>query len=181
MTDTPTLETSRLVLRPLTEADADAVYAISNEPRVRRYLWDDEPVSVEAVEGVISRSSESFAETGLGVFGVRRRGGDGRLIGYCGLLRVPGTAGVELFYALLPRWWGRGLATEAARACLRFGFEEIGLEQVVAGADSPNAASRRVISKLGMEPAGFINPAAPDVPYYALDRRDFLAGGAERL
>jgi ribosomal-protein-alanine N-acetyltransferase len=156
------------------------VYAISNDPLVRRYLWDDGPVSQAAVAAVISRSSESFAEAGFGVFGVRRRGGDGRLIGYCGLLRVPDTAEVEIIYALLPHCWGRGLATEAARTCLRFGFEESGLERVVAGADPPNDASQRVISKLGMKSAGNINPAAPDIPYFALDRRDFLMGGAER-
>jgi ribosomal-protein-alanine N-acetyltransferase len=114
--DTPAFETERLALRPLSGGDLDAVHRISNDPLVRRYLWDDQPVSKGAVEGVISRSLNAFAEEGFGLFGVRLRDGGGELIGYCGLLHLGVTERVELLYALLPAWWGRGLATEAARA-----------------------------------------------------------------
>jgi RimJ/RimL family protein N-acetyltransferase len=168
--DAPALETARLVLRPLAETELDAVHRVSNDPQVRRYLWDDQPVSRAAVEGVISRSLEAFAEGGFGLFGVRLRDGDGELVGYCGLLRLGVTERVELLYALLPDWWGRGLATEAARACLRFAFEEAGLESVVAGTDPPNSASLRVIEKLGMRPVGEL---LPGVPYFELKREDF--------
>jgi [ribosomal protein S5]-alanine N-acetyltransferase len=168
--DAPALETARLVLRPLAETELDAVHRVSNDPQVRRYLWDDQPVSRAAVEGVISRSLEAFAEGGFGLFGVRLRDGDGELVGYCGLLHLGVTERVELLYALLPDWWGRGLATEAARACLRFAFEEAGLESVVAGTDPPNSASLRVIEKLGMRPVGEL---LPGVPYFELKREDF--------
>jgi ribosomal-protein-alanine N-acetyltransferase len=100
------------------------------------------------------------------------RAGDGELIGYCGLLHLGVTGRVELLYALLPGCWGRGLATEAARACLRFALEETGLERVVAGADPPNAASLRVIEKLGMTPVGEL---LPGVPYFELTRESFRA------
>ena len=170
MRDAPALETARLVLRPLAETELDAVHRVSNDPQVRRYLWDDQPVSRAAVEGVISRSLEAFAEGGFGLFGVRLRDGDGELVGYCGLLHLGVTERVELLYAILPDWWGRGLATEAARACLRFAFEEAGLESVVAGTDPPNSASLRVIEKLGMRPVGEL---LPGVPYFELKREDF--------
>lgn len=168
MRDAPALETERLTLRPLSASDLDAVHRISNDPLVRRYLWDDQPVLKDAVEGVISRSLQCFAEEGCGLFGVRLR--DGELIGYCGLLHVETTGRVELLYALMPKWWGKGLATEAALACLRFAFEEGGLERVVAGADPPNTASLRVIEKLGMSPIGEI---LPGVPYFELTREEF--------
>ncbi len=71
--------------------------------------------------------------------------------------------------------WGRGLATEAAWACVRYAFEKVGMERVIAGADEPNTASLRVIEKLGMKYVGNINPSAPQEPYFALYRKDFFA------
>jgi RimJ/RimL family protein N-acetyltransferase len=174
--DTPAFETERLALRPLSSGDLDAVHRISNDPLVRRYLWDDQSVSKAAVEGVISRSLNAFAEEGFGLFGVRLRDGGGELIGYCGLLHLGVTERVELLYALLPAWWGRGLATEAARACLRFAFKEAGLERIVAGTDPPNTASLRVIQKLGMTPIGEL---LPGMPYFELTREDFRAPEAK--
>jgi [ribosomal protein S5]-alanine N-acetyltransferase len=100
--DAPELETSRLILRPLSGTDLDAAHHVSKDPLVRRHLWDDEPVAKAAVEGVISRSLKTFAEKGFGLFGMRLRAGDGELIGYCGLLHLGVTWRVELLYALLP-------------------------------------------------------------------------------
>ena len=178
MRDPPGLETARLALRPLSGADLDAAHRVSNDPLVRRYLWDDEPVAKAAIEGAISRSLKTFAELGFGLFGVRLRAGDGELTGYCGLLRVEKTERVELLYALLPRWWGKGLATEAARVCLQFAFEEADLARVVAGVDPPNTASLRVIEKLEMVSVGEISPEAPGVAYFELAREDFRASEA---
>jgi RimJ/RimL family protein N-acetyltransferase len=173
----PTLETERLLLRPLAEADLKDLHRISNDPLVRRYLWDDVPVSKDMIERVLAQSARMFSEEGLGLFGVRLRGGE-ELLGFCGFARWEGVEEVELTYELLPELWGRGLATEAARACLRYAFEEVGLQHVIAGADAPNVASLRVIEKLGMKPLGNINPHAPDAPYYVLYREDFSAAGA---
>lgn len=73
-------------------------------------------------------------------------------------------------YELTQEVWGRGIVTEAARACVQYAYGEVGMERVIAGADSPNTASLRVIEKLGMEYLGNINPSAPEVPYFALYR-----------
>ena len=66
----PTLETECLLLRPLVEADLEDLHCISNDPLVRRYLWDDEPVSKDAIEKVIVQSARMFSEEGLGLFGI---------------------------------------------------------------------------------------------------------------
>lgn len=58
---------------------------------------------------------------------------------------------------------------------MRYAFEEVGMERVIAGADAPNTASLRVIEKLGMNYLGNINPSAPEEPYFALYREDFFA------
>ena len=76
----------------------------------------------------------------------------------------------ELWYELTQKVWGRGIATEAARACVRYALVEAGMERVIAGADVPNTASLRVIEKLGMKYLGNINARAPEEPYFALYR-----------
>ena len=171
---TPILVTERLLLRPLSTDDTDALHRISNEPDVRRYLWDDEPVAEETIRGLIAQGARMFSEEGVGLFGVRMRGSED-LLGFCGFVRLGGMEEMELGYELTQKVWSRGLATEASRACLRYAFGEAGLERVIAGADAPNGASLRVIEKLGMRPVGNINPDAPDEPYHALYREDFFA------
>jgi ribosomal-protein-alanine N-acetyltransferase len=169
-----TLETSRLLLRPIAADDAAALHRISNEPDVRRYLWDDEPIEKETIRGFVSRSTRMFSEEGIGLFGIRRRGGES-LIGFCGFVRLSGIKEPELAFELTRSAWGEGLATEASIACLRYAFERAALERVIAGADAENVASRRVIEKLGMRFVGGMNPNVPEAPYYAVYREEFLS------
>jgi ribosomal-protein-alanine N-acetyltransferase len=167
--DRPTLETERLVLRPLSAGELDSLHCISNEPNVRLYLWDGEQVSEAAIEDLIARSDYMFSEEKIGVFGVRPRGSDD-LLGFCGFVRLEGVEEPELWYELTQKVWGRGIATEAARVCVRYALVEAGMERVIAGADVPNTASLRVIEKLGMKYLGNINARAPEEPYFALYR-----------
>lgn len=167
----PVIQIRRLVLRPLSLSDAEALQRISNEPLVRRYLWDDEPVSRTKIEDVIDRSARMFSSERLGLFGVRLRGRE-EIVGLCGFMRdADGPGEVELAFELAPELWGRGIATEAVRACLRYAFLEAGLDRVVAGVDAPNVASSRVIEKLGMKPLG-ASPSRPEVAF-ELDRRTY--------
>ena len=171
----PGIETDHLFLRPLSTADAEALYRISNEPPVRRFLWDDEPVSETAILETVAESGRMFSTDGVGLFGVWPRG-SGELAGFCGFCYAPGGSGeIELSYEISSRLWGRGLATEAARACLGYAFTQTNLEWVVAGADAPNAASLRVIEKLGMKPVDEVSPEQPGVPYFTISRDDLLA------
>lgn len=166
------LETEHLVLRPLSEADLDPLHRISNDLLVRRYLWDDEPVSKAQIEGIYAQSVREFAEKGLRLFGIRLRGEE-ELLGICGFRSLENSGEIELAYELSPEWWGRGLTTEASRACLRYAFEEVGLERVVAGVEPQNVASIKVIERLGMRYAGEIVPDQPGTPYLALSRKDY--------
>ena len=170
----PTLETEHLVLWPLSADDAGALQRVSNELEVRRHLWDNEPVGEATIRDLIARSASMFSEEGLGLFGVRIRGRDD-LLGFCGFVRLGGMGEPELCYELTRGAWGKGFATEASRACLRYAFEGVGLKRAIAGADPPNAASLRVIEKLGMRPLGNLKPNAPDETYYILRPADFVA------
>lgn len=171
----PTLETDRLALRPIAADDAYVLHRISNEPGVRRYLWDDEPVEKATIRDLISQSIQMYLEEGIGLFGVRRRGSES-FIGFCGFVRLEGMQEPELAYELTQEAWGEGIATEAVLACMCHGFVAAGLQRTIAGADTPNVASARVIEKLGMRFVGSVNPKAPEEPYYAVYREEFLIG-----
>jgi RimJ/RimL family protein N-acetyltransferase len=149
------LETSRLLLTPLAPRDESALHALWNDAEVGRYLWDGQPVAPETVREVIAASQDGFARRGFGLFGLRLRARPEELIGFAGLRETEAPQpGVELLFGLLPAHWGAGLATEAAAAVLRLGFERAGLDTIWASADAPNARSFGVMERLGMEPAG---------------------------
>jgi ribosomal-protein-alanine N-acetyltransferase len=172
--DKPMLETERLVLRPVSADEVGSLHRISNELNVRLYLWDDELVSEATGKSLIAQSDRMFSKERIGVFGMRMRGRED-LLGFCGFVRLEGMEQSELWYELTQKVYGRGLATEAARACVHYAFEDVGMECVIAGADAPNTASLRVIEKLGMNYLGNINPSAPREPYFALYREGFFA------
>jgi [ribosomal protein S5]-alanine N-acetyltransferase len=176
--NTPMLETERLLLRALSTNDVDSLHRISNEPHVPLYLWDDEAVSETTIKGLIAQSDRMFSKERIGVFGIRMRGRED-LLDFCGFVRLGGMEESELWYELTQKVWGRGLATEAGRACVRYAFEDVGMERVIAGADAPNTASLRVIEKLGMKYLDNISPSAPGEPYFVLYREDFFAAMAE--
>ena len=143
------LRTSRLRLRPILPADREALHRIWTEPEVRRFLWDDRVIDLATVDGVIERSVLSFAAESFGLFALRESEA-GALVGTCGLYRVAKGAEPELLYSLAPASFGRGLATEAARAVLEDAFTRLRLPRVLARADVPNRDSVRVMERLGM-------------------------------
>jgi ribosomal-protein-alanine N-acetyltransferase len=143
--------TERLRLRPLREADAEALHAVYAHPRVEQWIG---PHSAERVAQEIAWQVECQAERGYSVWAVEDLG-DGRLLGDCGLqpLEHRGPE-VELGYDLHPGAWGRGLATEAARAVVAAGLGPLALERIVAVVKPAHAASRRVLEKVGLHEAG---------------------------
>jgi len=95
---------------------------------VRLYLWDNEHVSEATVEGLVARSDRMVSEEKIGVFGVRVRGSED-FLGFCGFVRLEGMEELELWYELTQKVWGRGIATQAVHACVRYAFEEVGMER----------------------------------------------------
>ncbi len=141
--------TDRLVLRPPSDADDGDALAVFGSPDVMRF-WNSPPLADlgEAAEAV-AHLAEMQARLGFTQWHVSEREG-GRLVGFAGLQPLDGGPEVELTFALRSAVWGRGLATEAGAAILRFGFVEAGLDEIVAITRPGNAAARRVLRKLGM-------------------------------
>ena len=166
------LETDRLHLRPVAARDAEALGILWNNPEVGRFLWDGAPVAREQTESEIERSRASFAERGFGQWLVSARERESAL-GFCGLRLSDEPADAEVLYGIDPLQWRLGLATEAASAVLRYGFETVGLERIVASADAPNAASFRVMEKLGMHLLRRTIEAGAEILHYAVSRAAF--------
>ncbi len=166
--------TARLKLRPLAPQDLDSIHRIWTDPEVRRYLWDGKEISGEMAEDVISRSAACFEGRRFGLWPVIDEQRD-ELIRFCGFWRFDGRPDFELAYGLAPARWGEGLATEAARAAIRHGFEEAGLDRIAASADTPNTASLRVMRKVGMRYEKREICEGRDTTCYAISRADFRA------
>jgi RimJ/RimL family protein N-acetyltransferase len=146
---TPTLETGRLILRPFTEDDAAAVLAVNAHPEVTRYTGDGPFADVEAARAMIrSRTLADYAKHGFGRWACLEKA-SGELIGFCGLKYLEGLSEVDLGYRLVPRCWGRGLATEGALASIDYGFRVLGLPRVLGLVHPENARSVRVLEKCG--------------------------------
>jgi ribosomal-protein-alanine N-acetyltransferase len=145
-----TLETERLRLRPFSLDDVDAYYErISSDAAVMRYLPGGKPRQRSDSQWVVGYFVRHAELHGFGVWAVEEKA-SGLFIGHAGLEYIPGAQEVEIAYTLGRAYWGRGLATEAAKASLRYGFESLNLPEIYGLAFTPNTASQNVMRKLGM-------------------------------
>ena len=143
------LETQRLILRPLTLEDVDALAALYADPDVMRFFegtrsWE---TTRQRVEEII----EQYARTGVDFLATIYKE-NGAFIGRCGLLWqvIDGVQEVEVAYMLAKSYWGQGLGTEAAQALKEHGFRDFGFRRLISIIDPGNIASIRVAEKNGM-------------------------------
>ncbi len=144
------LETERLFIRHLRASDLDELSALCADAELMRYVGDGQPLTREQVQRWIEKSLENYSRHGLGCMAVTEKSED-RLIGYCGLVYAQGSDEPEIIYALQKEYWGRGLASEAARAMLAYGLTKHKLPRILATIDPDNASSIRIVEKLGLK------------------------------
>jgi ribosomal-protein-alanine N-acetyltransferase len=173
----PRIATTRLRLRPLNRDDLDDLHRLWNEPGVRKYLWDDEAVPRERVESIIENNLASFKAHGFGLWAVLPQTVD-ELIGFCGFWHFHEPPKLELIFGIRPAQWNRGLATEAATAMLRYGFEELSFPRIEASTDAANQASSRVMEKAGMSFWKRETTNGLDTVYYAISKEAFQRSSA---
>ena len=146
---TPTLHTARLRLRPFNDSDANDLFALHSNAYVLRY-WDAPPWTERARAERFIATCRQIAEEGSGARLVMDRSSDGAFLGWYGLTRYnPDHHSASLGYCLTEAAWGLGYATEAVGALLEWGFDSLDLNRVQAEADTRNAASARVLEKVG--------------------------------
>ncbi|QDU83780.1 Spermidine N(1)-acetyltransferase [Planctomycetes bacterium Pla163] len=160
--------TARLFLRQMVPDDAEAFFRIQSDPEVMRYTHETPPESVEQLRGFLADYPD-FDTVGYGRWGCYLRE-SGELIGFSGLKYMADLGATDLGYRLLPKYWGQGLATEAGRASLRYGFETIGLERIAGFVLPANAGSIRVLEKVGMERDGTVEIDGLEAQRFRIDR-----------
>jgi ribosomal-protein-alanine N-acetyltransferase len=167
----PEIETARLLLRQYTLNDLDDLTLILSNPEVMKYSPKG-PIPKEKVKQVTQEILKFFIthweQHGFGVWAVVDKAS--QLIGHCGLNFLPNSPEVEVLYRFDQSYWNQGIATEATKASLRYGFEEVKLDYIVAITAPEHLASRRVMEKAGLKyekDAHFYNL---DVVYYTLLR-----------
>ncbi|MEU4829461.1 GNAT family N-acetyltransferase [Streptosporangium sp. NPDC023615] len=145
--------TERLVLRRWRAEDLGPVAAMDGDPEVMRFIGDGSVRTGEQTAATLAFMERDWDERGFGLFAVELRE-TGELAGWTGLT-VPAylpevLPAVEIGWRLGRRFWGRGIATEAAREALRFGFADAGLDRIISVCHVDHHASARVMTKLGM-------------------------------
>lgn len=160
------LTTERLLLRRWKPADRAGFALLNADPRVVEFL--PAALSCEASDQVADRIESHFAQHGFGLWAVEING-VASFAGFVGLsiprFEAHFTPCVEVGWRLASEHWGRGYATEGARAAVAFGFRELGLEEIASFTVPENVRSRRVMEKVGMshDSAGdFDHPALPE-------------------
>jgi RimJ/RimL family protein N-acetyltransferase len=148
------LETERMLLRRFTEADAGLLAALYGDPRVMRFITLQPPSLAEIESEILPAYLREYRELadGLGSFAAIEKA-TGQMAGRFSLKPANSyglAGGTELGYQLYPAFWGRGLATEGARALIESAFGRLHLDRVVATTMADNAASWRVLEKCGM-------------------------------
>ena len=142
------LETERIILRMFEADDIEALYYIFNKPNVMKHLGlQGDPMSRTETETALLSMIKHWHRHGYGRWAVISKD-DQRLIGCAGLRNYKDDA--ELVFLIDEPYWGQGLATEIAFACLNYGFEKHNFEKIIAFARPQNTASRKVIEKIGM-------------------------------
>jgi ribosomal-protein-alanine N-acetyltransferase len=149
----PEIETARLRRKPYIQDDLEELSVILSNPEVMKYSPRG-PIPKEKVKQVTQEILEFFIQHwkqhGFGVWAVVEKL-TGQLLGHCGLNFLPNSLEVEVLYRLDQGYWNQGIATEATKASLRYGFEEVKLDKIVAITAPEHLASRRVMEKAGLK------------------------------
>lgn len=168
-----TLETERLVLAPWQSADWTAFRPIATDVEVMRYITGGVPWTNEQIQGFVDRQVTLFAGRSYCRWKlVEKASGD--LVGFCGPGFWKDSTEPEIGWWLARRYWGCGLATEAATAALRDAFERAGLERLISVAMRENRASIRIMEKLGLKFEREFESEGFQLVKYAIDRATYM-------
>jgi RimJ/RimL family protein N-acetyltransferase len=147
-----TLASPRLTYHRLTADNLSAFHALATDEHIRCYLLDGEVVDRVWCEAQLAASETLFAERGVGLWLTSSTGDPDQPLGFCGFIRFPETGPEpQLLYALLERFTGQGYATEMATALVEVVRANTSAREIISAVDEPNAASCRVLEKLGFQ------------------------------
>lgn len=151
----PIFESERLYFREFTPEDAPLIYKLNSDPEVVKYVHEL-PVThlTTALANIETNILPQYAKYGYGRWAVYLKDSQD-FIGWCGLKYRPERSETDLGYRFIRQYWGKGYATEAAKAVIRFGFSQLNLTRIAAMAHIENGASLQVLENCGMQFIGY--------------------------
>lgn len=161
-------ETERLLHRAFLPEDAEAFFRLKSDPDVIRLTGDPAIESIDAARTAITTHAD-FKTVGYGRWACILKETN-KIIGFSGLKYLPEFDVVDVGYRLFPEFWGQGLATEASRASLSFGFDMLQLDEIVGFVIPANAGSIRVLEKIGMRHVGEVDYDGVHALRYSIKR-----------
>lgn len=149
------LETDRLILRELKSSDAEAFFAMDHNPKVHQYLWNKPVQKIEETIEVITFVRQQYVDNGIGRFAIILKQTN-EFIGWAGLKYNTEEVNhkinfYDIGYRLDEKFWGKGYASEASFAWLKYAFETMNIKTIEAAAHAENLASNRILQKMGMQ------------------------------
>jgi RimJ/RimL family protein N-acetyltransferase len=169
------IETARLILRPWQANDLEELERLFADPAVRK----GRHLPPERIRAIAHSSLQQWQRSGFGPWAALDKATE-QWIGRVGLDELddwPDTDKIEVGWELHRAWWGKGLATEAGLATLRFGFGEHQLERIISVTAPWNTSARRVMERIGLQEQGARQWKGIEVIWYALDRAIWEARG----
>jgi RimJ/RimL family protein N-acetyltransferase len=143
------IESERVLIRPWEPTDEPAFRAMAEDPEMMRYISSGQPWTEERIDEFFTRQRRHLATRGFCLSALVDKA-TGRVVGLSGLQPMRVGDDVEIGWWVQKELWGQGLGTEAGRACLRYAWDVLGLERVVAVAFRGNGPSIRIMEKIGM-------------------------------
>jgi RimJ/RimL family protein N-acetyltransferase len=168
------LQTARLTLRMLREADLDAYAEMYADPEVMRYIGDGQPLNRHMAWRNLAMMVGHWSLRGYGLWAAEELS-SGALVGRIGFWNPEGWPGFELGWMLRRSFWGRGFATEGARAALQYAFSQLGQPQVISLILPDNAASIRVAQRLGQRLQGPTEVLGKPALLYRITQQEWRA------
>jgi len=144
------LETPRLLLKQFCDDDTANLFKLNSDADVVKYVGEKVYTDMVEVHKSLLRNYEQYEKYKQGRLSVFIKE-TGEYIGWCGLRYFPESGRTDIGYRLMKKYWGKGYATEASVVCLDYGFNVLGLQEIIATAMKPNAASIHIFHKLGLK------------------------------
>lgn len=169
------LETERLLLREVTEADAADLFEMDSDPDVHRYIYNQPLKQIEEQYKMIGMLQQQYRDYGIARWAVVDKQ-SGECLGWAGLKYFPEPYNghqdfYELGYRFKQKHWGKGYATEAGKAIVDYGFTHLDTDCLYAMTDVDNTASQHVLGKLGFRFVEVFDEDGRPINWYALDKK----------
>ncbi len=151
------IETERLILRPVLDADLDGMFELDSNPKVHKYLGNNPITTKEQAQEGIDYLKKQYKERGIARWAVIHKDTN-EFMGWSGIKYLNKSEGMngfhhvyELGYRFIPKFWGKGYATESAQAWVNYMFAKTDVKRLYAAADIPNKGSVNVLQKVGFK------------------------------